>query len=72
MFFAIRALSFVRYLAATFALSFSALAADPAFVDLRTVMKLAGANNDEIQLARSKHDEAVAESKQAWQRFWPA
>jgi len=46
--------------------------ADPAFVDLRTVMKLAGANNDEIQLARAKHDEAVAESKQAWQRFWPA
>ncbi len=47
-------------------------AADPAFVDLRTVMRLAGANNDEIQLARSKHNEAVAESKQAWQRFWPA
>ncbi len=46
--------------------------ADPAFVDLRTVMKLAGANNDEIQLARAKHNEAVAESKQAWQRFWPA
>ncbi|MDZ4405337.1 TolC family protein [Prosthecobacter sp.] len=46
--------------------------ADPAFVDLRTVMKLAGAKNDEIQLARAKHDEAVAESKQAWQRFWPA
>lgn len=46
--------------------------AAPAFVDLRTVMKLAGANNDEIQLARAKHDEAVAESKQAWQRFWPA
>lgn len=72
MFFAIRASSFVHYLAATFALSFSALHADPAFVDLRTVMKLAGANNDEIQLARAKHDEAVAESKQAWQRFWPA
>ena len=46
--------------------------AAPAFVDLRTVLKLAGANNDEIQLARAKHDEAVAESKQAWQRFWPA
>ncbi len=46
--------------------------AAPAFVDLRTVMRLAGANNDEIQLARSKHNEAVAESKQAWQRFWPA
>ncbi len=45
--------------------------AESSFVDLRTVMKLAGANNDEIQLARVKHDEAVAESRQAWQRFWP-
>ncbi|WP_395742943.1 TolC family protein [Prosthecobacter sp.] len=35
-------------------------------------MRLAGANNDEIQLARARHDEALAESKQAWQRFWPA
>lgn len=72
MSFAIRASSFVRHLAAFFALSLSVLHADPAFVDLRTVMKLAGANNDEIQLARTKHNEAVAESKQAWQRFWPA
>jgi outer membrane protein TolC len=47
-------------------------AADPNFVDLRTVMRLAGANNDEIELARVKHLEAIAESKQAWQRFWPA
>jgi outer membrane protein len=35
-------------------------------------MKLAGANNDEIQLARVKHTETIAESKQAWQRFWPS
>jgi outer membrane protein TolC len=35
-------------------------------------MKLAGANNDEIQLARAKHTEALAESKLAWQRFWPS
>jgi outer membrane protein TolC len=41
-------------------------------VDLPTVMKLAGANNDEIQLARVKHTETIAESKQAWQRFWPS
>jgi outer membrane protein TolC len=41
-------------------------------VDLPTVMKLAGANNDEIQLARAKHTEALAESKLAWQRFWPS
>ncbi len=45
--------------------------AEPSFVDLRTVMRLAGANNDEIQFARVKHAEAVAESRQAWQRFWP-
>jgi outer membrane protein TolC len=41
-------------------------------VDLLTIMKLAGANNDEIQLARVKHTETIAESKQAWQRFWPS
>ena len=40
-------------------------------VDLPTVMKLAGANNDEIELARVKHAESIAESKLAWQRFWP-
>lgn len=55
-----------------FILFTSLAAAEPAFVDLRTVMKLAGANNDEIRLARAKHDEAMSESKQAWQRFWPA
>ena len=46
--------------------------AAPMHVDLPTVMKLAGANNDEIQLARAKHTEALAESKLAWQRFWPS
>lgn len=45
--------------------------AQPAHVDLPTVMKLAGANNDEIELARVRHTESIAESKQAWQRFWP-
>lgn len=69
--FRMSASSFIR-LSALLLLSASILhAADPAFVDLRTVMRLAGANNDEIQLARSKHNEAIAESKQAWQRFWP-
>lgn len=34
-------------------------------------MRLAGANNDEIELARLKHIEAITESRQAWQRFWP-
>ncbi|MFO1483168.1 MAG: TolC family protein [Verrucomicrobiaceae bacterium] len=63
---------FRHWAAALVLASATSLAAAPAFVDLRTVMKLAGANNDEIQLARAKHDEAIAESKQAWQRFWPA
>jgi len=45
--------------------------AAPMHVDLPTVMKLAGANNDEIELARVKHAESIAESKLAWQRFWP-
>lgn len=44
----------------------------PVHVDLPTVMMLAGANNDEIQLAKTKHTEVLAESKLAWQRFWPS
>ena len=44
----------------------------PMHVDLPTVMRLAGANNDEIRLARAKHVEALAESRLAWQRFWPS
>ncbi|MDZ4286859.1 MAG: TolC family protein, partial [Prosthecobacter sp.] len=51
--------------------SATALHAAPSYVDLPTVMRLAGANNDEIELARVKHAETIAESKQAWQRFWP-
>lgn len=46
-------------------------AKDPNYVDLRTVMRLAGANNDEVELARVRHVQTIAESKQAWQRFWP-
>jgi outer membrane protein TolC len=49
----------------------SLAAADPNYVDLRTVMRLVGANNDEIKLARVRHAQAIAESKQAWQQFWP-
>jgi outer membrane protein TolC len=52
-------------LVATFA------AAESVHVDLPTVLKLAGANNDEIEVARVKHMETIAESKLAWQRFWP-
>ncbi|HEY1048316.1 MAG TPA: TolC family protein [Prosthecobacter sp.] len=47
------------------------VSAAPMHVSLTTVMKLAGANHDEIELARVKHGEAIAESQQAWQRFWP-
>lgn len=49
-----------------------AAASETQHVDLPTVMKLAGANNDEIELARVKHAETLAESKLAWQRFWPS
>jgi outer membrane protein TolC len=45
--------------------------ASPMHVNLTTVMKLAGANNDEIEHARVRHVEAIAESRHAWQRFWP-
>ena len=55
-----------------FLLTASLACAAPVHVDLPTVMKLAGANNDEIQLARVKHTETLAESKLAWQRFWPS
>lgn len=54
------------------ALAATVAAAAPVHVDLPTVMKLAGANNDEIKLARAKHAETLAESKLAWQRFWPS
>lgn len=47
------------------------VSAAPMHVSLTTVMKLSGANHDEIELARVKHGEAIAESQQAWQRFWP-
>ena len=53
-------------------LSASTAAAAPRHVDLPTVMKLAGANNDEIELAKVRHAETLAESKLAWQRFWPS
>lgn len=45
--------------------------AEPAYVDLGTVMELAGANNDEIELARVRHQESLAKEKLAWHRFWP-
>ncbi|MFM7606731.1 MAG: TolC family protein, partial [Prosthecobacter sp.] len=54
------------------ALIFSTTLSAAVHVDLPTVMKLAGANNDEIQLAKTKHTEVLADSKLAWQRFWPS
>ena len=46
--------------------------AAPAFVDLGTVMKLAGATHEEVTMARARHAAAVADARQAWQRFWPS
>ena len=62
--------SLIRFLGLLLFASVSGAA--PVHVDLPTVMMLAGANNDEIQLARTKHTEVLAESKLAWQRFWPS
>lgn len=59
-------------LAAVLFLPASSSAAEQRFVDVRTVMRLAGANNDEIERARLQHLQAIAESKQTWQRFWPS
>jgi len=76
MSFVIRALPFFRHsgsLIRHFSLLFALNAySAPVHVDLPTVMRLVGANNDEIQLARAKHTETLAESKLAWQRFWPS
>jgi len=52
-------------------LSVSAAQAAPSFVDLPTVMRLAGAKNEEVAHAKLLHTAAVMESRQAWQRFWP-
>lgn len=49
----------------------AASAIEPSYVDVPTVLKLAGAEHDEIEFARAKHAEAIADSKLAWQRFWP-
>jgi len=75
----IRASSFIRHSSFWFRHSAALLAfilptalSAAVHVDLPTVLKLAGANNDEIQLARTKHTEALAESILAWQRFWPS
>jgi outer membrane protein TolC len=61
--------------AGLFALLFAwpiVLGAAPAFIDLPTAMELAGANNDEIKLAKLKHDESLTAERLAWQRFWPS
>ena len=79
--FVIRASSLIRHspfwfrhsaVSLTLLLTTVLAAAAPVHVDLPTVMMLAGANNDEIQLAKTKHTEVLAESKLAWQRFWPS
>ena len=40
-------------------------------VDLRTVLRLAGERNEEVEVARKRHAEALVENRQAWQRYWP-
>lgn len=62
---------FIRHCCLAFFALVLTASADPVHVDLSTVMRLAGANNDEIELARVRHTESIAESKQAWQKFWP-
>ena len=62
---------FLPLIAFLFLSSPAPAADDPRFVDLPTVLRLAGADHDEVEFARAKHAEAIAESKQAWQRFWP-
>ena len=52
-------------------LSVCAVHAETSFVDLPTVMRLAGAKNEEVAHARVMHKAALLESNQAWQRFWP-
>jgi outer membrane protein TolC len=42
-----------------------------AYVDWPTVMRLAGAKNEEVAAARLQHHRAVLDVDQAWQRFWP-
>jgi outer membrane protein TolC len=48
-----------------------AVQAETSFVDLPTVMRLAGAKNEEVEHAKLVHRAALLESTQAWQRFWP-
>ncbi len=45
--------------------------ASPMHVDLRTVLRLAGERNEEVDAARKRHAEALVENRQAWQRYWP-
>ena len=50
----------------------SSACAAPSYVDLRTVLRLAGADADQLELAKRKHAEALVESEQVWQRYWPS
>ena len=66
-----RLFSLALHLAASLAL-ISTSRASPTFLNLPTTMRLAGARNDDIAIARTRHAEAIAESRSAWQRFWPS
>jgi outer membrane protein TolC len=62
----------MRLLLLNLAFAFSVQAGQPYHVNLTTVLKLAGGNHDEIAFAQARQAEAHAESKLAWQRFWPS
>src|SRR5204863_828733 len=49
----------------------AALAAEPNTIDLPTALKLAGANNLDVQIAREKVAEARAASDSARAKFFP-
>jgi len=66
-----RLFSLALHLAASLAL-ISTSRASPTFLNLPTTMRLAGARNDDIAIARTRHAEAIAQSRSAWQRFWPS
>ena len=62
---------FMRAIVFAFVLLGSSVWAMPMHVDLRAVLRLAGERNEEVEAARKRHAEALVESRQSWQRYWP-
>ena len=61
----------MRAIVFAFVLLGSSVWAMPMHVDLRAVLRLAGERNEEVEAARKRHAEALVESRQSWQRYWP-